>query len=550
MLTQLSITNFALIDRLDVRFGKGFTIITGETGSGKSIIIEALEMLLGERADLKALKNPAEKCIIEGEFDLAAYNLQDFFSQHEIDYSDTTIFRREINPQGKSRSFINDTPVNLAVLKELGAILVDVHSQHQTLDIGKSVNQFEFLDAYAGSASEAEFFRKDFKSLKQLEKQLQELSEMEKRSKLDLDYFQFQLQELAEAKLQKGELTILEEELQTLDHAGEIRTALQKGMALLGDEQQGILFRLRELRTGVGKMASFNSSIAQIDQRIEATLTELRDIEAELERMDEEILIDPSRAALLRERVNMIQSLLFKHRLQNEEELLQLQHELEAKVTSIGSLDDQLNVLRTQIENQNKVLLSQGEKLSLKRNNAKEKLAREVNDMLHSLSMPHAEFKVELSSSEMHVQGTDALRFLVKTNKGGQFAELSKVASGGEFSRLMLALKSILARVKILPTIIFDEIDTGVSGEVAHKMGDIMRKMGGGMQVFAITHLPQVAVKGNAHFKVYKQVSKSGTETRMQQLDQHQRIEEVAKMLSGDRLSDAAIANARELMEL
>lgn len=548
MLTHLSISNFALIDSLEVDFEKGLSILTGETGSGKSIIIEALEMLLGERADLKALKNPEAKCIIEGEFLISSYGLNDFFRQHEIDYSDITIFRREINPQGKSRSFVNDTPVNLNVLKELGAFLVNVHSQHETLDIGKSVNQFEFLDAYCGNQSELEDYRKEFKNWHALGLEIEQLTEKEKRSKLDLDYFAFQLEELNAAQLKQGELESSEEELATAEHAEEIRISVDKAAQLMADEQQGIMVRIRELKQLLGKTATFNRSLEAIGNRLESVYAELQDIEGEMDRIAEDVVIDPQRSKLLRDRVDHLNNLLFKHRVRTIEELMALRDEIEAKVAAIGSLDEQIAQKQKERSVLEEKLYKNAARLGVRRRKEIPSLEKEMNNLFQSLAMPHAELKIEISESSLNTNGNDALRFLIRTNKGGSFSELAKVASGGEFSRIMLALKSIFARVKTLPTIIFDEIDTGVSGEVAHKMGEIMKKMGQSMQVFSITHLPQVAVKGNAHYKVYKETGKQSTQTKMQRLSDQQRLEEVARMLSGDKLSDAALANARELM--
>jgi len=548
MLTHLSISNFALIDSLEVDFEKGLSILTGESVSWKSIIIEALEMLLGERADLKALKNPEAKCIIEGEFLISSYGLNDFFRQHEIDYSDTTIFRREINPQGKSRSFVNDTPVNLNVLKELGAFLVNVHSQHETLDIGKSVNQFEFLDAYCGNQSELEDYRKEFKNWHALGLEIEQLTEQEKRSKLDLDYFTFQLEELNTAQLKQGELESSEEELATAEHAEEIRLSVDKATQLMADEQQGIMVRIRELKQILGKTAAFNRSLETTGNRLESVYAELQDIEGELERIAEDVIIDPQRSKLLRERVDHLNNLLFKHRVRTIEELMALRDEIEAKVAAIGSLDEQIAQKQKERSLLEEKLNKNAARLGVRRRKEIPSLEKEMNSLFQSLAMPHAELKIEISESSLNTNGNDALRFLIRTNKGASFSELPKVASGGEFSRIMLALKSIFARVKTLPTIIFDEIDTGVSGEVAHKMGEIMKKMGQSMQVFSITHLPQVAVKGNAHYKVYKETGKQSTQTKMQRLSDQQRLEEVARMLSGDKLSDAALANARELM--
>jgi DNA repair protein RecN (Recombination protein N) len=549
MLKHLSIRNFALIDELEIHFEGGLNILTGETGSGKSIIIEALELLLGERAEIRALRNKEEKCVIEGEFHIASYGLKSFFDAHEIDYADATLFRREINPQGKSRSFINDTPVNLSVMKELGGILVDVHSQHQTLDIAKSVNQFAFLDAYAGIEKDLETYGIAFRSWKKMEQELEDCRQEEIQAGKDHDYFSFQCKELEDAQLKAGELTLAEEELKTLSHADEIGTALERAGGAFADEQSGILRGIREVRSILNKVAPFHAELESLIQRLDSAQEEMKDIESELERMASRLQTDPQKLVLLQERVNLIHALLFKHRVKTEDELLSIRDSLSEKIAAYASLDVRIAELQTKANAQEELLRKMAEKISIKRNKSASELEKEITLVLHELAMPHAQFFVELKPSGLHAQGADQISFMVSTNKGSEKAELTKVASGGEFSRIMLALKSVNAKVKTLPTIIFDEIDTGVSGEVAHKMGSIMKRMGKSMQVFAITHLPQVAGKGDAHYKVKKDTRKNATYTTIIHLDPQQRLEEVARMLSGDTLSDAALANAKELIQ-
>jgi DNA repair protein RecN (Recombination protein N) len=549
MLKHLSIRNFALIDELEIHFEGGLNILTGETGSGKSIIIEALELLLGERAEVRALRNKEEKCVIEGEFHISSYGLKSFFDVHEIDYADATLFRREINPQGKSRSFINDTPVNLSVMKELGGILVDVHSQHQTLDIAKSVNQFAFLDAYAGIEKDLETYGIAFRSWKKMEQELEDCRQEEIQAGKDHDYFSFQCKELEDAQLKAGELTLAEEELKTLSHADEIGTALERAGGAFADEQSGILRGIREVRSILNKVAPFHAELESLIQRLDSAQEEMKDIESELERMASRLQTDPQKLVLLQERVNLIHALLFKHRVKTEDELLSIRDSLSEKIAAYASLDVRIAELQAKADAQEELLRKMAEKISIKRNKSASELEKEITLVLHELAMPHAQFFVELKPSGLHAQGADQISFMVSTNKGSEKAELTKVASGGEFSRIMLALKSVNAKVKTLPTIIFDEIDTGVSGEVAHKMGSIMKRMGKSMQVFAITHLPQVAGKGDAHYKVKKDTRKNATYTTIIHLNPQQRLEEVARMLSGDTLSDAALANAKELIQ-
>jgi DNA repair protein RecN (Recombination protein N) len=549
MLQRLSINNYALIQQMELPFGKGLNIITGETGSGKSIMIEALELILGERADSKSLFDKEKKCVIEGEFMLKGYELENFFAENEIDFEENSILRREINTQGKSRAFINDTPVTIQVLKELGTILVDIHSQHQTLEINKSVNRFDLLDTYANAKSELKKYRDCFVSYKEIAKQLSDLQESEKKSKADLDYFQFQFNELEEAKLKDGEEESVEKELELLTNSEEIKSGFQKAINLLEDQQGGVVSGLKEAKAVLEKLSKFSSETEKLSLRVNSSLIEVRDILSEIEALDEKVFHNQSRIELLSERLNLINNLLFKHRVKTSVELIQLRDELAEKISSITSLDETIEKLTREKELAFAKVLESGNNLREKRKSVCGKLEKEIKDILADLAMPHAEMKITLSEASEPVQnGLDAIEFLFRANKGGELREISKVASGGEFSRLMLAIKSITAKIKSLPTIIFDEIDTGVSGDVAHKMGEIMRGMGKNMQVFSITHLPQVAVKGNAHYKVFKTVSKNTTSTQVKKLGEHERIEEIAKMLSGDKLTDAAMANAKELL--
>ena len=549
MLQRLSINNYALIQQLELPFGKGLNIITGETGSGKSIMIEALELILGERADSKSLFDKEKKCVIEGEFNLKGYELENFFSENEIEFDQITILRREISVQGKSRAFINDTPVTLQQLKELGVSLVDIHSQHQTLEINKSVNRFDLLDTFADAKSELKKYQDSFSEYKSISSRLEELLETEKKSKLDLDYFQFQYTELEEAKLKEGEEESVEKELELLTNSEEIKTGFQKAISILDDQRSGVVNNLKEVKSILQKLSKFSSETEKLSERVESSLIEVKDILSEIEILDGKVFHDQKRIELLSERLNLINNLLFKHRVKTSLELVTLRGELGNKISSITSLDETIEKLTKEKEIAFKKVIESGNKLREKRKSVCGKLEKEIKSILADLAMPHAEMKIQLSEAGEPLQnGLDHIEFLFQANKGGELREISKVASGGEFSRLMLAIKSITSKLKSLPTIIFDEIDTGVSGDVANKMGDIMRGMGKSMQVFSITHLPQVAVKGNSQYKVFKTVSKNITSTQVKKLTEHERIEEIAKMLSGDKLSEAALANAKELL--
>lgn len=549
MLQRLSINNYALIQQLELPFGKGLNIITGETGSGKSIMIEALELILGERADSKSLFDKEKKCVIEGEFNLKGYELENFFAENEIEFDEVTILRREISIQGKSRAFINDTPVTLQQLKELGVSLVDIHSQHQTLEINKSVNRFDLLDTFADAKSELKKYQDSFAEYKSISSRLEELLETEKKSKLDLDYFQFQYTELEEAKLKEGEEESVEKELELLTNSEEIKTGFQRAISILDDQQSGVVNSLKEVKSILQKLSKFSSETEKLSERVESSLIEVKDILSEIEILDGKVFHDQKRIELLSERLNLINNLLFKHRVKTSLELITLRDELGNKINSITSLDETIEKLSKEKESAFKKVIESGNKLREKRKSVCSKLEKEIKSILADLAMPHAEMKIQLSEAGEPLQnGLDYIEFLFQANKGGELREISKVASGGEFSRLMLAIKSITSKLKSLPTIIFDEIDTGVSGDVANKMGDIMRGMGKSMQVFSITHLPQVAVKGNLQYKVFKTVSKNITSTQVKKLTEHERIEEIAKMLSGDKLSEAALANAKELL--
>jgi DNA repair protein RecN (Recombination protein N) len=548
MLNQLSINNYALIDHLEIGFGKGFTVVTGETGAGKSIILGALGLILGERADSKALKSMDTKCVVEGTFNIDQYPINDFFTKYDLDYEKETLLRREILPSGKSRAFINDTPVNLVQLKELGSRLVDIHSQHQTLELNQGSFQLDAVDAYAQHQPLLADYALAFKKYKQLEKELETALEAEKKSKMDLDYFQFQFNELEEANLKSGEQTEIEQELNTLNNSEDIKTALNQVVSLM-NEDVGILTLMREAKTALGKIEDVNKKIGAVANRIESASIELHDIASELEMLEGEVNHDPQKIQEFNDRLNMIYSLQQKHRVETIEELLQIKTELDQRIGNIGSLEEQIEKLTAEKEKQHALATKLSTKITNNRKKAIPKIEKEVNAILTSLAMSEAELKVWCTDrEELGATGMDVIAFSFKTNKGGEHKPLNKIASGGELSRLMLAIKSIVSKLKTLPTIIFDEIDTGVSGDVADKVGGIMRVMASDMQVFSITHLPQIAGKGDQHYKVFKTTSKDNTETSMQAIDGEDRINEIAKMLSGEKLTKAAIENAKVLI--
>ena len=547
MLSRLFIQNYALIDKLEVDFNKGLNIITGETGAGKSIIMDALGLILGNRAETDVLGDKEQKCIVEAEFSIKKYGVKNFFSEHEIDYEESCILRREISAQGKSRAFVNDTPVTLNVLKDLARLLVDIHSQHQTLDIAKAVNQFEIVDVYSESVELHSKYRTEFNSWKKLVKELEELLENEKKARLDYDYNKFLFDELEQAKLLPGENIEIEKELGILNNSEDIKLVLNQSFSLL-DNEAGINALLRDLKLSLAKVKNFDANLEKLLERIEASAIELKDISGEIEEINDNIHYDPERIQLLNDRLNLLNNLLFKHKVKTTDELITIYDTLSLKVAGVENMDEVVEKLKSKIATQEKLTRDFALELHKKRESALPKLEKQVAGILSELNMPHAALKIEIKLSlQLNPNGLDEINFLFKANKGTEFKELMKVASGGEFSRLMLALKSVICDKKSLPTIIFDEIDTGVSGEVAGKMGEIMRTMSKGMQVFSITHLPQVAVKGNAHYKVAKFVKQNRTFSTIIHLDENQRIEEIAKMLSGEKLTPEAMANAKAL---
>lgn len=550
MLKQLSVQNYALIDKLEVEFTDGLTIITGETGAGKSILLGALGLIAGTRADSQSLQDKTKKCIIEASFNIKEYDLTDFFESNELDYEAITNIRREINPEGKSRAFINDTPVTLNQLKELGERLIDIHSQHQTLSLNGADFQLSVVDAFAKHYDLLLQYKEEFSLFKSKEKQLNQLVEKEAQAKKDLDYYQFQFNELEDANLKADEQSVLEQELETLNNAEDIKLNLSKASLALNGGEQNLISSLNEIKVLLNSMSKFKPEIAELSTRINSSFLELKDITNELESLEQDIVYDPKRIEILNEKLDAIYRLQQKHNVKSVEELIAIKDELSNKLLDFNSLEAEIEKVKTELDKLNKSLSVKSKSLSDNRKKAIPKIEKEIASLLSSLAMPNAELKINLSSTEIFTNsGIDKINFMFSANKGSEFKELNKVASGGELSRLMLSIKSLIAQLTALPTIIFDEIDTGVSGDVADKVGSIMDVMAKKMQVITITHLPQIASKGQSHLFVYKEDRSNKTYSSIKKLNPEERIQEIAKMLSTGSPTAAAISNAKELLK-
>ncbi len=549
MLKKLYIKNYALIQELEVNFDKGLNVITGETGAGKSIIMDALGLILGSRADSDALQDKKQKCIVEAEFELSSVELDNFLESKGFDTDSSCIIRREIATTGKSRSFINDSPATVQLIKELTAHLVDVHSQHQTLEIANSINQFEVLDAYAGTLNDTIEFKELFAKYKKQNEELAGLITQQTNEQKELDYNTYLFEELNKIGLKSGEELTLEEEIQKLSNADEIKQQLSASIQLL-DNTQGINLLVKDLSNRLTKIKLNDENFGSIRDRVSSALVELKDITNEIELTAEAIVNDPNALEELESRFDTINNLLAKHRVKSCEELIQRRDELSSKLNFADSLGDKIAKLEKEIGKLKLELTKKGNELFKKRSDKIPSLEKKVNAILTELNMQHAKFVVALEqTNELNSNGNCEIEILFSANKGSEPKSIQKVASGGEFSRLMLALKSIMAGKRNLQTMIFDEIDAGVSGEVAGKMGEIMKNISAHIQVFAITHLPQVAVKGKHHYKVLKSTSGNKTISKLIKLDENNRIEEIAKMLSGEKLTPEAMANARVLLQ-
>ncbi len=550
MITSLSIENFALIEKLSIEFSSGFSTITGETGAGKSILLGALGLVLGKRADLTSLKNKEEKCIIEATFQVKNYNLQSFFTENDLDYEDETIIRREILPSGKSRAFINDTPVNLQELQDLSNFLVDIHSQNQTQELSDDTYQFQILDAVADNSDVISTYQATLKKYKAILTEKESKKEQLALVLKEQDYNSFLLDELVNAKLQNIDQTELEVEYDQLNNVELIKENLHKITAIAEDEQFGVAQNLKEIRVVLQKIAGFSKDYESWAERLQSILIEFDDIEKEIVQHAEILLSDPTRLELINQQLQSIYTLQKKHQVVSIAELLNIQRELEVKVVSVTNLENEITALESQTSIYKNTLTDLAHKISQNRRKATPILIEKVVFILTQLGMPNAQLKIDLNSvDKFYSSGSDEIQFLFSANKGSDFGLLKKVASGGELSRIMLAVKSILAQYSKLPTIIFDEIDTGVSGEIADKMATIMKQMSSNMQVFSITHLPQIAAKGIEHFKVFKHDNGQQTSTQIVKLDFQERINEIAQMLSGAVVTESAFNNAKELLK-
>ena len=549
MLASISIKNYALINELHIDFSSGLSIITGETGAGKSILLGALGLVLGNRADSSTLKNTTRKCIVEAILSVEKYNLQDFFETEDIDYEINTIIRREILPSGKSRAFVNDTPVTLSVLTALRSKLIDIHSQHQTLQVSDQQFQFQLLDAFANNESKLASYQRGLTQYTSEKKKLEEILQAQREANLQYDYNSHLYNELLEANLVEDEQEALEEKLEKINNLEEIKQNLSEALQLTTDDTIGIQNLLYSLENKLTKIAPYSKEYQELSERISSVKIELDDIVSELESANEQVDFNPLEATQLNDRLQLIYNLQKKHYVNSISALLLILEELSTKVSTVENAEQRLLDQETIVtEIANKL-----DAIALKISEARKRIipteSKQLEAILDNLGMSHARFQIQNNITEHYYKnGKDVLSFLFSANKGGQFGELKKVASGGELSRIMLAIKKVMSENSQLPTIIFDEIDSGVSGEISNKMAHIMSQMSQQMQVITITHLPQIAAKGNQHYKVYKEELNNTTTTSLKQLSEDERIVEIAEMLSGKNISDSALTHARELL--
>lgn len=550
MLRSLYIKNYALIDSLEIDLEPGFSVITGETGAGKSIILGALSLILGQRADMKAIKQGESKCVIEGSFDVSAYDLRAFCEEKGIDYDpDSYILRREILSTGKSRAFINDSPVSLTDLKELGSQLIDIHSQHQNLLLSDTRFQMQVVDALAGNKELLSRYQQAFHQYKQSEKALAELREAVRKSKEEEDYLRFQIESLTEAALQEGEQEELENELETLTHAEDIKSALFKIHSLLSDDDKGIVLELKEGLNTSQQLAKVYARSEEISERLQTAYIDLKDLASEMDKLANDVEFNPERLAFIESRLDLIYTLQKKYHVNAVSELLALYEEFKQKIENIESSDQQVEALEKEVHEKSEKVFALAKQLTDSRTSITDSFEKDLTDRVAYLGMPNIRFRSEIiAEKHPNIYGLDSVLFQFSANKNVPLQPVAEIASGGEISRLMLCLKSMIAGATALPTIIFDEIDTGVSGEIADKMGEVMREFGKNMQVLAITHLPQIAAKGKAHYKVYKSDDEHTTTTNLVRLSDEERLTEIARMLSGSTVTEAAIQNAKVML--
>ena len=551
MLQSIHIQNYALIESLDINFHPGFSVITGETGAGKSIILGAIGLLVGQRADIKAIKTGANKCIVEARFHIASYELESFFEEHDLEYEEgECILRRELYASGKSRAFINDTPASLAQMKELGEKLIDVHSQHQNLLLNHEDFQLSVLDILAHDEKELQVYKETYSAFKKVSKELSDIQQQAEKNRQDEDYIRFQVEQLEEANLQAGEQETLEQEAETLTHAEEIQSSLYKVDQLMASDEMTLLSVTKDCMQTLQGISRVYAPAQEWIERLNSCYIELKDLAHEIANANEEVEFNPTRLDYVNERLNLIYTLQQKHRVSTVEELIDIAEDYRSKLDAITSYDDRIEELKKQKETIYNKVLEQASVLTTRRLGAAKEIEKQMQAYLVPLGMPNVRFAVELETKkEPDIKGMDSVNFLFSANKNGMLQQVASIASGGEIARVMLSLKAMIAGAVKLPTIIFDEIDTGVSGSIAEKMALIMQEMGqADRQVISITHLPQIAAKGANHYKVYKEDTETGTNSHIRQLNQEERIHEIANMLSGATLTEAALNNAKALL--
>ncbi len=551
MLRSLYIQNYALIEKLDIDFSSGFSVITGETGAGKSIILGAIGLLLGQRADVKSIRIGASKCVIEARFDISAYGMRPFFDENELEYEGECILRREVYSSGKSRAFINDTPASLGQMKELGEQLIDVHSQHQNLLLNKEGFQLNVLDILSHNEEDLNAYQALYKEWKQAQQDLEDLIARAEQDKSDEDFIRFQLEQLEEAHLSAGEQEELEQEADTLSHAEDIKAGLYRVNQTLYSDEGGLLAGLKDCLNTMLGLQNVYTPAREFAERLESTYIELKDISQEVSDKEEEIEFNPTRLEEVNERLNLIYTLQQKHRVTTVDGLLSLAEEYTTKLSAITSSEENIEELKARCESLYNKVKKQAAILTKSRTSAAHEVEKQMAARLMPLGMPNVRFQVEIGArKEPGAHGADTVNFLFSANKNGTLQSISSVASGGEIARVMLSIKAMIAGAVKLPTIVFDEIDTGVSGEIADRMADIMQEMGeSDRQVISITHLPQIAARGCAHYKVYKQDNETETNSHIRRLTDQERVEEIAHMLSGATLTEAALNNAKALLK-
>ena len=552
MLKHLYIKNFTLIDELDIELYQGFSVITGETGAGKSIILGALGLLLGQRADSKAIKQGAEKCVIEAHFDLSRYGMTDFFEENEIEYDAADcIVRRELTASGKSRAFINDTPVQLSLLKELGEQLVDIHSQHQNLLLNKQDFQLNVVDIIAGDEKEQQLYQQAYTQYHATEKELSALKESIEQNRQNADFLQFQFEELTQANLAEGEQEELEQKSETMSHSEEIKSALYEADNALSADQTGVVESLRTALSAIRQIEKVLPDAGELVERLDSSYIELKDIAQEISSQMEHVDFDPAELDAINNRLDKLYDLEKKYHVETVEELIAKRDELKIQLGRIENSDEALAELQQKLAAQLAQAQKAAEILTQLRTKAAKQIEKEMQGRLMPLGMPNVKFSIEMTQEPLNVSGQDKVAFLFSANTSTPLQPISQVASGGEIARVMLSLKAMISGAVKLPTIIFDEIDTGVSGKTAEKMAEIMQEMGHHeRQVISITHLPQIAALGSAHYKVEKEETAKGTISRMRKLSDDERVLEIAQMLSGSNVSEAAISNAKQLLKM